>query len=150
MSVTGVSKVVIDVDDQDRAKAFWTEKMGFAVAQDVAYGDERWLEVRSPDGAVLLVLGRTSSGTGDRDAVPDRLPTSNVMFRCSDIATTYRELSGRGVDFPSRRPSSTSAGGRCSQTPRATGSRSSPRVSDDVRANARGSPRARRLVGPAT
>lgn len=100
MSVTGVSKVVIDVDDQDRAKAFWTEKMGFAVAQDVAYGDERWLEVRSPDGAVLLVLGRTSSGTGDRDAVPDRLPTSNVMFRCSDIATTYRELSRRGVDFP--------------------------------------------------
>ena len=71
MSVTGVSKVVIDVDDQDRAKAFWTEKMGFAVAQDVAYGDERWLEVRSPDGAVMLVLGRTSSGTGDRDAVPD-------------------------------------------------------------------------------
>jgi predicted enzyme related to lactoylglutathione lyase len=100
MSVSGVSKVVIDVEDQDRAKAFWTERMGFDVAQDVAYGDERWLEVRSPDGAVLLVLGRTSSGPGDRAAVSERLPTSNVMFRCTDIAATYRELAGRGVDFP--------------------------------------------------
>jgi predicted enzyme related to lactoylglutathione lyase len=95
-----VSKVVIDVEDQDRAKAFWTERMGFDVAQDVAYGDERWLEVRSPDGAVLLVLGRTSSGPGDRAAVPDRLPTSNIMFRCADITATYRDLTGRGVDFP--------------------------------------------------
>jgi predicted enzyme related to lactoylglutathione lyase len=100
MGINGVSKVVIDVEDQDRAKAFWTEKLGFELAQDVAYGDERWLEVRSPDGAIVLVLGRTASGPGDRATVPDRLPTSNVMFRCDDITTTYRELARRGVDFP--------------------------------------------------
>ena len=27
--ISGVGKVVIDVDDQDRAKAFWTEKLAF-------------------------------------------------------------------------------------------------------------------------
>ena len=98
--ISGVGKVVIDVEDQDRAKVFWTEKLGFEVAQDTAYGDERWLEVRSPDGAVVLVLSRTSTGPGDRSAVDDRLPTSNVMFRCEDVTATYRDLSGRGVDFP--------------------------------------------------
>ena len=98
--ISGVGKVVLDVEDQDRAKGFWTEKLGFEVAQDVALGGERWLEVRSPDGGVVLVLGRTSTGPGDRSAVDHRLPTSNVMFRCEDVAATYRDLSGRGVDFP--------------------------------------------------
>ena len=46
--IRGVSKVVIDVEDQERAKEFWTEKMGFELVQDVPYGNERWLEVRSP------------------------------------------------------------------------------------------------------
>jgi catechol 2,3-dioxygenase-like lactoylglutathione lyase family enzyme len=29
--IIGVSKVVIGVDDQDRAKTFWTETMGFGL-----------------------------------------------------------------------------------------------------------------------
>jgi hypothetical protein len=63
--IRGVSKVVIEVEDQERAKEFWTEKMGFELAQDAPYGDERWLEVRSPDGAVNLVLDRGVRETGE-------------------------------------------------------------------------------------
>ena len=54
--ISGVSKVVIEVDDQERARAFWAEKMGFEVAQDTPYGEERWLEVRAPGADVNLVL----------------------------------------------------------------------------------------------
>jgi hypothetical protein len=32
--VEGVSQVIVDVEDQDRALKFWTETVGFAVAQD--------------------------------------------------------------------------------------------------------------------
>ncbi len=98
--ISGVAKVVLDVSDQDRAKEFWTTTMGFDTVQDVPYGDERWLEVRSPDKAIVLVLGRTSTGPGDRDAVPEMLPTSNVFFACDDLDRTYRELTSRGVEFP--------------------------------------------------
>jgi predicted enzyme related to lactoylglutathione lyase len=98
--VSGVSKVVIDVESQDRAKEFWTSAMGFELVQDTTYGDERWLEVRSPDGGVILVLGRSAAGPGDRESVRAQLPTSNVMFYCDDIERTYRELAARGVDFP--------------------------------------------------
>jgi predicted enzyme related to lactoylglutathione lyase len=97
--VQGVFKVVLDVDDQERAKEFWTSKMGFKVVQDVAYGDERWLEVLSPDGNTILVLGRSSTGPGDRDSVPEMLPTSNVFFYCDDLERTYEELTTRGVEF---------------------------------------------------
>ena len=98
--ISGVSKVVVDVEDQDRARAFWTTVMGFELVRDTPYGAERWLEVRSPDGATTLVLGRSATGPGDRAAVPEALPTANVMFRCDDLAATYRELTARGVEFP--------------------------------------------------
>lgn len=98
--ISGVAKVVPDVEDQDRAKDFWTTTMGFETVQDVPYGDERWLEVRSPDKATVLVLGRSSIGPGDRDAVPEMLPTSNVFFSCDDLEQTYTELRSRGVEFP--------------------------------------------------
>ena len=95
-----VEKVVLDVDDQERAKEFWTSAMGFEVVQDAPYGEERWLEVRSPDDGVVLVLNRTSAGPGDRESVPPMLPTSNVMFACDDIERMYNELTQRGVEFP--------------------------------------------------
>jgi predicted enzyme related to lactoylglutathione lyase len=97
--ISGVSKVVLQVEDQDRAKAFWIETIGFELAQDAPYGQERWLEVRSPDGVnLVLELGGESTG---RDAeAPAHLPTSNVMFRCDDLSATYEELTARGVEFP--------------------------------------------------
>ncbi len=67
--IGGVSKVVIDVEDQERAKAFWTETMGFELAQDATYGEERWLEVRTPDGALNLVLN-LRSGEGSATGSP--------------------------------------------------------------------------------
>src|SRR5439155_8721948 len=97
--ISGVSKVVIDVEDQERAKVFWGETMGFDVVQDAPYGDERWLEVRSPDQSVDLVLSLRAEGAGEEES-PSHLPTSNVMFRCDDLHATYQELTDRGVEFP--------------------------------------------------
>lgn len=40
----------IFVDDQDRARAFYTEKLGFQVKTDAPYSeDARWLTVVAPD-----------------------------------------------------------------------------------------------------
>jgi predicted enzyme related to lactoylglutathione lyase len=98
--ISGVSKVVVEVADQDRAKAFWTETMGFELVQDEPYGDERWLEVRSPDRATDLVLELSAGESRRRAEVPDSLPTSDVMFRCDDLTATYEVLEARGVEFP--------------------------------------------------
>ena len=96
--VGGVAQVVVEVEDQDRAKQFWTEQLGFELAQDAPYGEERWLEVRTPDKAVVLVLGVRR---GERPTAPHpSLPTSNVMFYAEDLQQTYEELTTRGVEFP--------------------------------------------------
>jgi lactoylglutathione lyase len=96
--IGGVSKVVIGVEDQERAKASWVETLGFEVAQDAPYGQERWLEVRTPDKAVVVVLDVRK---GPRPTAPDpSLPTSSVFFCAEDLQQTYTELSARGVRFP--------------------------------------------------
>jgi len=97
--ISGVSKVIVAVDDQQRAKAFWTEQVGFATERDESYGDERWIEVRPPDGGPVLVLSPRPPDEPRRD-VRDELPHSPVFFTCADIEATHRELRDRGVEFP--------------------------------------------------
>ena len=95
--IDGVSKVVIEVDDQARALRFWTETMGFELHEDTPCGEERWVEVRTPDTGLILVL---SPRRDERPTAPDTLPTSNVFFYCNDLARTYEELRSRSVEFP--------------------------------------------------
>ena len=45
--ITGVRKVIVPVGDQQAALRFWTETIGFNLVRDDAYGDERWIEVKS-------------------------------------------------------------------------------------------------------
>jgi lactoylglutathione lyase len=94
--IEGVSKVVIEVDDQDRALGFWTKALGFELHQDTPYGEERWVEVRTPDDGLILVLSPRQDA---RASTPDLLPTSNVFFYCDDLPETYEELRSRGVEF---------------------------------------------------
>jgi lactoylglutathione lyase len=96
--IEGVNQVMLEVEDQDRALGFWTERIGFEVVQDAPYGeDERWLEVRTRDKAVTLVL---SPGRGERRTAPAERPTSTVFFYCDYLPGTYEELRSRGVEFP--------------------------------------------------
>jgi predicted enzyme related to lactoylglutathione lyase len=96
--ISGVAKVVVPVDDQEAAREFWAERMGFAVTFDQEYGDERWIEVAPADGGgPVLVLSKRE---GERPEVREHLPHSPVMFTCEDLDETYRQLTERGVRFP--------------------------------------------------
>jgi predicted enzyme related to lactoylglutathione lyase len=94
--IAGVSKVVIEVEDQARALEFWTERLGFGLHRDTACGDERWVEVMTPDGGLILVL----SPRRDDRPTPIGPRTSSVFFSCDDVTETYAELRVRGVRFP--------------------------------------------------
>jgi lactoylglutathione lyase len=98
--IQGVNQVVLYVEDQQRAKRFWTEKMGFEIAEDSPYGEEgRWIAVASPDGRMRLVLSPKMPGW-EPVKMPDGMPSSNVMFYSDDVQRTYEELTAKGVVFP--------------------------------------------------
>jgi predicted enzyme related to lactoylglutathione lyase len=97
--ISGVSKVVVPVDNQERAKDFWVDRLGFELRRDESYGDERWIEVSPPGQDLLLALSRRTAHEV-RQELPDQLPHSPVFFNCADIEQTFRELTERDVDFP--------------------------------------------------
>jgi predicted enzyme related to lactoylglutathione lyase len=97
--IASVAKVVVPVSDQGQAKEFWTTQAGFELVEDRFYGRDRWIEVASPDGGTVLVLGPQPSGYSGR-GTPGERPDSPVFFLCEDIERTYEELRERGVEFP--------------------------------------------------
>jgi predicted enzyme related to lactoylglutathione lyase len=97
--ITGVRKIIVPVADQAEATRFWTETIGFDLTRDETYGDERWVEVTPPDRSLVLVLSPRSPEEPRRE-VPDQLPHSDIFFTCEDIQQTYRQLTARGVAFP--------------------------------------------------
>lgn len=86
--------VTIPTGNQDRALAFWTEKVGLRTITDQPMGGEqRWIELSIPGAQTRLVL---FTQDGHEDRVGTRF---NGAFACADVEYAWRQLSGRGVSF---------------------------------------------------
>ena len=105
--ITQIKFVGVPVSDQDRALAFYTDKLGFEVATDQAMGPgQRWIELRIANAPTRLVLF-TPPGHEDRIG-----SFFNGSFGCDDVDYTYRQMSERGVEFegpPQKQPWATFA-----------------------------------------
>ena len=114
------------VHDQDEALAFYTEKLGMELREDVtmpALGDFRWLAVGpagQPDVSIVLMAvpgppvfdEETSAKLKDLVA---KGAAGGLFFATDDIDGTYSELKGRGVEFsqePTDQPYGRDAGFR--------------------------------------
>jgi predicted enzyme related to lactoylglutathione lyase len=92
--IKGIKFASIPVSDQDRALAFYTDKMGFRIQTDKPFDDkQRWIELSIP-GAETGVVLFTAKGHEDRIG-----GFSGISFHCQDLQKTYDELVARGVEF---------------------------------------------------
>jgi catechol 2,3-dioxygenase-like lactoylglutathione lyase family enzyme len=92
--IKGIKFANVPVRDQDRAIAFYTEKLGFVLATDQPFDDkQRWVEMRIP-GADTRVVLFTPDGWEDRIG-----GFTNITFVADDVQRTYDELSAKGVEF---------------------------------------------------
>jgi catechol 2,3-dioxygenase-like lactoylglutathione lyase family enzyme len=96
----GVTSVF--VNDQAKALAFYTEKLGFVLKTDVPVGDARWLTVvgpGEPDGVELLLEpdGHPAAKAFTAALVEDGIPATTFMV--DDVVAAHRELEGQGVTF---------------------------------------------------
>lgn len=112
--ITNVSIVTVWVKDQDSAKAFYTEKLGFEPGDDITLGDGyRWLTVFHADHPELhLVLQRPGPPLDEEAAAAfqrllDKGSLHAVGLSTDDCRKTFEELSAKGVTFvqePADRP----------------------------------------------
>ena len=121
-----LTNVQVWVHDQDEALAFYTEKLGLELRDDVTIpelGNFRWLTVGvpgQPDVAITLmaVPGPPVFDQETRDqimALVAKGAATGLFFSTDDVHATYEELKGRGVEFqqePTQQPYGIDAGFR--------------------------------------
>jgi catechol 2,3-dioxygenase-like lactoylglutathione lyase family enzyme len=84
--------VAVPVSDVDRAKAFYTEKVGFNEDHDHKVSDElRFVQLTPPGSACSIAIG-----TGILQSEPGSL--QGIQLVVSDIEAARAELVERGVD----------------------------------------------------
>jgi catechol 2,3-dioxygenase-like lactoylglutathione lyase family enzyme len=109
-----LSHAGVPVLDQDSAKAFYTEKLGFEVRHDERIDDFRWLTVGPRDQPDLeFILFKPGPPMHDEESAEQlrALLAKGVLgggvWATDDCRATYKELSARGVTFtmePTERP----------------------------------------------
>ncbi len=112
--ITNVSLATVYVTDQDEAKRFYVDKLGFVERTDVTLGDGfRWVTVGHPDQPELDVTLMVPGPPLDEDvAAAVRRALANgsmggIGLQTDDAKLTFEQLSANGVEFvqaPSERP----------------------------------------------
>jgi len=93
VSITHLQIVSVPVSDQDRARVFYVDTLGFELRADNPMGPgQRWVQV-APPGAqtgLTLVTWFESMPAGS---------LKGLVLECDDILATHKELAKRGIAF---------------------------------------------------
>jgi catechol 2,3-dioxygenase-like lactoylglutathione lyase family enzyme len=117
--------VQVWVHDQDEALAFYTDKLGMELREDVTVpemGNFRWLSVGLPGQEVSITLmavpGPPVFDEDTRKQIHELLAkgaSGGLFFATDDVRASYEELKSRGVEFgqePTEQPYGIDAGFR--------------------------------------
>ncbi|MED0658874.1 MULTISPECIES: VOC family protein [Bacillus] len=89
-----ISTVAVYVEDQQKAKEFWTKKVGFKVMAEHPMGPNAfWLEVAPAGSESHLVIYPKSMMEGWENR------KASIVFECEDIMGTYETMKKNGVEF---------------------------------------------------
>jgi catechol 2,3-dioxygenase-like lactoylglutathione lyase family enzyme len=94
MALTNLEVISVPVSDQDRAKRFYTDQLGFSVEMDSSFGGGgmRWVALRPPGSGTAITLVTWF----------DTMPAGSLkgsVLGCDDLEQTLAELTARGVEF---------------------------------------------------
>lgn len=91
--IRGVKFASIPVTDQDRAIAFYTEKLGFRILTDQPFDQrQRWVELGIPGAETRVVLFAMDNGQPPGNQM-------NIVFWTDDVESTAAEMKAQGVEF---------------------------------------------------
>ena len=124
--LTKLTHVNVWVQDQDEALAFYTEKLGLELRDDVTVpemGNFRWLTVGVPgqEGVSIVLMAVPGPPVFDAEtqaqlrALVAKGAAGGLFFATDDVQGTYEDLKGRGVEFqqePTQQPYGIDAGFR--------------------------------------
>ena len=124
--ITQLANVQVWVHDQDEALAFYTDKLGLELREDVTVpemGNFRWLSVGVPGQknisiTLMAVPGPPVFDDETRNQIVSLMAkgaSGGLFFTTDDARGSYEELKARGVEFqqePTEQPYGVDAGFR--------------------------------------
>ena len=91
--IRGIKFTSIPVRDQEKSLKFYTEKLGFQIMTDQAFGKQRWIERGIPGADTGIVLF-TAPGHEDRIGT-----FQGLSFWSDNVQQTYEQMKAKGVEF---------------------------------------------------
>lgn len=92
--ITNIGTVAVYVEDQQKAKDFWTTKVGFEVISEHPMGPNAfWLEVAPEGERSRLVIYPKSMMKGFESM------KASIVFECENVLETYQRMKFNGVIF---------------------------------------------------
>ena len=93
--IDAVATACIFVNDQDKAKAFYTDVLGFELRQDSPMGESRWIAV-APEGArTEVILYKMDQNWEHYRQVMGK--SQAITFNVTDIQALHANLKEKGV-----------------------------------------------------
>ena|SRR5690349_23369960 len=94
-----IAITVVHVLDQDEALAFYVDKLGFVVKDDVDMGFMRWLTITLPSDPGRELLLEAPREPQVRDLVTKGALGVAAILTTDDCEAVYETLKSRGVEF---------------------------------------------------
>lgn len=93
--IDAMATVCIFVNDQDKAKAFYTDILGFELRQDSPMGESRWLAVAPKGARTEVILYKMDQNWQHYRQVMGK--SQAITFSVTGIQALHADLKAKGV-----------------------------------------------------
>lgn len=94
--INKIGKITVYVQDQEEAKDFWINKVGFVLKVEQPMGpDAFWIEVGPSENEFTTLVLYSKSAMEQHQ--PSKVAHPSILFSTSDIEATYEKMKQNGV-----------------------------------------------------
>jgi predicted enzyme related to lactoylglutathione lyase len=93
--IDALETVCIFVNDQDKAKAFYIDTLGFELRQDSPMGESRWIAVAPKGARTEVILYKMDENWQHYSQVQGK--SQALTFNVTDITALQADLKAKGV-----------------------------------------------------
>ncbi|MEK5441080.1 VOC family protein [Fredinandcohnia sp. FSL W7-1320] len=94
--INKIGKVTVYVEDQEQAKDFWVNKLGFVLKFEQPMGPEfSWIEVGPSENEFTTLVLYAKAAMKQHD--PSKVSHPSILFSTTDIDSAYENMNSNGV-----------------------------------------------------
>nr|WP_309101119.1 VOC family protein [Fredinandcohnia onubensis] len=94
--INKIGKVTVYVEDQEQAKDFWVNKLGFVLKFEQPMGPEfSWIEVGPSKNEFTTLVLYAKAAMEQHD--PSKVSHPSILFSTTDIDSAYDKMNSNGV-----------------------------------------------------